>query len=165
LFLSGLILDLSSAFLAFLTSRWFQRLTNSEKVYLQKVFVDRAREKSKRASRAPRGSSNDLKPSTEQKTDSLPKKKTVLDIIESLLIPWYSLSLFVPMVLLVYGTICIIAGLYTYTWSQHPLPVAIVVSIAGLAALPFVIGVFVIGRAAKRRETIILRLSTMQGDW
>ncbi|KAG8813985.1 hypothetical protein FRC17_001345 [Serendipita sp. 399] len=40
-FLMGLVLDIMSAFLAFLTFRWFQRLSNEEKQYLEDSFDSR----------------------------------------------------------------------------------------------------------------------------
>ncbi|KAF8517259.1 hypothetical protein BU17DRAFT_50071 [Hysterangium stoloniferum] len=157
-----IILDLISACLAFLTSRWFQRLTNAEKDFLQKVFAARARETSEQADLHCRKPAP--KPSMERE-DGDPLQSTPLSGIDKLAIPWYSMSLFVPMLLLVLGPMCMLAGLYTYTWSQHPLPVAIVVSFTGLVTVPFITGVFSIGRVSGRRKNIILRLSRMQGDW
>jgi len=162
LYLSGLVFDLISACLAFLTSRWFQRLTNAEKHFLQETFTARAKEKSERAD------PNIAKPMHKEsydreKGDILWRPK--LRGMERILIPWYSLSLFVPMLFLVLGTTCMLGGIYTYTWSQHPRPVAIVVTLAGLLTVPFIVGVFAIGRVDQRRKNIILQLSHMQGDW
>jgi hypothetical protein len=155
-YLSGLILDLMSACLAFLTSRWFQRLTNAEKHFLQEVFAARAKEKSERAD--PLIDKSTHKESYDREKDDV-LKSSKLRGIERILIPWYSLSLFVPMIFLVLGASCMLGGLYTYTWTQHPRPVAIMVSFAGLSTIPFIVGVFAIGRADGRRRNIILRLS------
>ncbi|KAF8523899.1 hypothetical protein BU17DRAFT_85339 [Hysterangium stoloniferum] len=160
-YLSGLTLDFCSACLACLSSRWFQRLTNAEKKYLQAVFSTRARIQSQRAAL-------DHGPQTKQSLergegDSL--EYTQWSLSERILISWYSMSLFVPMGFLILGTVCMVVGLYIYVWSQHPLPVSITVSLAGIVTLPFIIGVFSIGRADERRRTVIRRLSRMQGDW
>ncbi|KAF8523902.1 hypothetical protein BU17DRAFT_43423 [Hysterangium stoloniferum] len=161
LYLSGLVLDLMSACLAFLTSRWFQRLTNAEKHFLQEAFTAREKEKSERK--------DGIAPPTQKKSYDRKEgdilKTSKLAGIERILIPWFSLSLFIPLVFLVLGALCILAGLYIYTWSQQPFPVAIVVSLAGLSTVPFIVGVFAIGRVDERRRKIILRLSHIQGDW
>ncbi|KAF8523903.1 hypothetical protein BU17DRAFT_63548 [Hysterangium stoloniferum] len=163
-YLSGLILDLMAACLAFLSSRWFQRLTNDEKNFLQDTFTARAAERVQRAdptTSKPKPNSN---PRHDQENGEILKEQQLCGI-ERLLIPWYSLSLFIPVVFLELGAVCIVAGLYTYTWSQQSLPVALVVSFAGISTIPFVIGVVAIGTVEKRRRNIILQLSRIQGDW
>jgi len=168
-YLSGLIFDLIAACLAFLTSRWLQRLTNSEKHYLQDVFAVQAKAASEGAGTPKLKSTPELERSRSPDQNNNPATSSVeeepFSFLERIFISWFSLALFAPMVFLVLGGVCILAGLYTYTWSQQPLPVAVVVSFTGLSTLPFIIGVFAIGRVDQRRRRIIRRLSRIQGDW
>jgi hypothetical protein len=59
------------------------------------------------------------------------------------------------------------AGIYTYIWTQHSPVVAALVTLAGGATLPFIVRDYYIGmrKNSKRREKVIRRLSEMQGDW
>ncbi|KAF8523916.1 hypothetical protein BU17DRAFT_43382, partial [Hysterangium stoloniferum] len=155
LYLSGLVFDLTSACLAYFTSRWFQRLTNCEKKLLQDVFEARAKETSEQASA----------PNPKPQWSPPLKQYQIAPYIDNWLIAWYSISLFMPPFFLASGALCLLVGLYIHTWSQYPFPVAIVVTIAGISTLPFIIGVLLIGRNVKRRKKIIRRLSRMQGDW
>ncbi|KAF8074083.1 hypothetical protein FPV67DRAFT_786643 [Lyophyllum atratum] len=150
-FLSGLILDMASATLAFLTSRWLQRLTDDEK----RLFEDKLRDAKAVRRRKIVGASN-AKQSLGQ-----PQSNWICSAFHS----WLSLSLFVPMPLLILGVLCMVCGLYVYAWTQHSWIVATLFSIAGGGTLPFLLGVFLIGQQADRRKAIISRLSTMQGDW
>lgn len=59
---------------------------------------------------------------------------------------WLGLSVFVPMPLLAFGTTCMMARIYTYTWTQHSKVVAGLVTFAGDATIPFVVGDFYIGK-------------------
>lgn len=142
LFVSGLILDIMSAMLAYLTGRWLERLTEQEKDILEEYF----------ASRDTLGSSQP----TPQRSP-----------LEFIYYSWMAFSLFVPMPLLTLGVVCMMAGIYTYVWTQHSFVLAGLVTLAGVVALPFVIGDLFIGirKNSKRREKVIRRLSEMQGDW
>ena len=136
LFLAGLILDLMAACLSYLTSRWLQRLSDKEQQYLEDAFE-----------RDPRDAQKNY------------------GLLYDLFIRGLALSLFIPMPLLVIGIFCMLIGLLIYAWSQHTMIVAILVTIAYAGTLPFVAGVFLIGKDEDRRKAIIDRLSTMQGDW
>ncbi|KAF8523904.1 hypothetical protein BU17DRAFT_43373, partial [Hysterangium stoloniferum] len=158
-YISGLTFDIFSACLAYLTSRWFQRLTKAEKELLQTVFVAREKERSDVKICIP-----EPEESWERDKDG-PLRSMKLGGLDRIFITWYSISLFAPVVFLVLGIACMVAGLYTYTWSQQTLIVAILASIAGLSTLPFILGVFAIGREPEKRRKIIFQLSRMQGDW
>jgi preprotein translocase subunit SecF len=135
LFLSGLILDIAAAFLAFLTSRWLQRLENSEKAHLEDVL----------------GGNHHPRAATSQ--------------VRKFLHNWFSLSLFVAMPLLVIAVMFMVVGIMVYVWSAQHLSVAVATSIALALPLPFIVGVFCIGRDQTRRENIINHLGGMRGDW
>ncbi|KAF8074107.1 hypothetical protein FPV67DRAFT_1446906 [Lyophyllum atratum] len=175
-FLGGLVLDLMSATLAFLTSRWLQRLTDEEKKFfeeeLQKVKAERQRKMKVRAVER----ETLLKETQDQSVDTTHKTRphakpserghsSLYDRLHSAFLAWLSLSLFVPMPLLVFGVLCMICGLYVYAWTLHSWIVATVFTVAGVVTLPFLVGVFLIGQEAHRRRNIIGRLSKMQGDW
>ena len=69
------------------------------------------------------------------------------------------------MPLLIFGIVCMMAGIYIYVWTQHSVIVASLVTLAGASPLPFIFGDFYIGRDGDRRRKLITRLSEMQGDW
>jgi hypothetical protein len=85
--------------------------------------------------------------------------------IQQLIHRWFALSLFVAMPLLVIATIFMTVGILVYAWSQQPLRVAIVTTVALAMPLPFITGIFLIGKDKNRRTAIISTLSVMQGDW
>jgi hypothetical protein len=134
LFLSAFVFDVAAAFMAFLTSRWFQQLNDGEKKYLEEAFSG----------------------------DHTPLKTS---LIHRLIHRWFAFSLFVAMPLLVIATIFMTVGILVYAWSQQPLRVAIVTTVALAVPLPFIMGIFLIGKDANRRTTIISYLSVMRGDW
>jgi hypothetical protein len=140
-FTGGLVLDIMSAMLGYLTGRWLQRLTAEEKTILEETFAYR----NSRMSRD--------RPTSYNST------------LERIYYTWLGLSLFAPMPLLLFGIACMMAGIYTYVWTQHPTVVAALVTVAGAVTLPFVFGDFYIGRDSERRKKVISRLSEMQGDW
>lgn len=78
---------------------------------------------------------------------------------------WLGGSLFAPVLLLILGIVCMMGGIYTYVWTQHSVIVASLVTLAGAGPLPFIFGLFIIGREPTRRRNLIIRLSEMQGDW
>ncbi len=133
----GLVLDIMSALLAFLTMRWLERLTEEEQGELEGDFLDRQSEE--KAGRAKRRSPF------------------------SWFYTWMGLSLFVPMPLLILGILCMIVGICTSIW--HSAVVAALVTLAVVGVMPFVAGDFFIGRERNRRRNLIIRLSEMQGDW
>ena len=139
----GLVLDIMSAMLGYPTGRWLQRLTEEEIAILDENFTHR----------------NTHRPSSQ----TTPPQRSTLELIYY---TWMGLSLFVPMPLLFFGITCMMAGIYTYIWTQHSTVVAALVTLAGGATVPFVIGDFYIGRNNwERRRKVIHRLSEMQGDW
>jgi len=142
-FAGGLVLDIMAAILGYLTGRWLQRLTEEEKTILDADFTHRNTH----------GSSGQATP---------PQRST----LEHIYYTWMGLSLFVPMPLLFFGVMWMMAGIYTYIWTQHSTVVAVLVTLAGCATIPFVVGDFYIGRNNwERRRKVIRRLSEMQGSW
>lgn len=135
LYLSGFILDVSSAMLAFLTIRWLELLPESDKDLLEQLFSHKNEDAAKRRSQ--------------------PRLELQL----------YTWSLFIPMPLLVLGIIFMVIGIYIYVWTQHSVAVAALVSLVGAATIPFIIGDFLIGSKPKKRKEVIVRLSEMRGDW
>jgi hypothetical protein len=141
----GLILDVTAAMLAFLTGRWLDRLTESEKSLLEQ-----------KVSHNP--SNSDV--------DSLSFSPFQHSWSDTILCTWLSISLFIPLPLLVLGFMFMLAGVYANVWAHHSTVVASLVTLFGAATLPFVAGDFFIGRNRKeRRMKVITRLSKMQGDW
>ncbi|KAI9449390.1 hypothetical protein F5148DRAFT_664523 [Russula earlei] len=144
-YIGGLVLDIMASCLAFLTARWLERLREGEKNLLEKEF-----------SRRP-GNLD------EERCAFSPKRRSLSDTI---FYTWLGLSLFVPMPLLILGLICLLAGIYTNVWTQHSIVVAGLVTLAGVATVPFVVADFFIGRNRREMRTeLIIRLSEMQGDW
>jgi len=157
-----------AAALGFLTSRWLQRLDTDEKAHLEQEFEQRVEAEQKQ------GNGNYLSPSPRGYCEGDGKDlecgdaaAVAADIhwLKRIVYASLSMSLFVPLPLLVIGAICMISGLLISAWSQHPLLVAILTTTACAATLPFLAGVFMIGRDKGRRKAIISRLSKMQGDW
>jgi hypothetical protein len=148
LYLVGLVLDVLSALLAFLTTRWLERLTEPEKDLLEMEF-----------------SYHNLY--ADEKAPPLPPsiRPWKTGDRQWFYYTWLGGSLFVPLPLLVLGIMCMVAGLCTYSWTQHPVLVACLVTSASAAPLPFIVGDFSIGRNRDRRKKLILRLSEMQGTW
>jgi len=156
-FLSGLILDLMSAFLAFLTSRWLQRLTTEECAHLEFVF-EQAQQ------RRPSTPSADSEAGVERAAPApLPADKRPF-VVRSMH-AYFAYSLFAPMTLLMVGVLCMTAGLLVFAWAEHSLAVAIVLTAVCVGLMPFPAGVFLIGRKSATRITIIDILSRKQGDW
>ncbi|KAI9452018.1 hypothetical protein F5148DRAFT_526942 [Russula earlei] len=150
-YIGGLILDVMSACLAFLTTRWLERLTESEKDLLEKEFSCRP--------------SNLDEEGHDDKGGPSPFPPERRSWQDTMFYTWLGISLFVPMPLLIFGIVCMLAGIYTNVWAQHSAAVAGMVTLAGAATLPFVVGIFFIGRKKRRRAELIIRLSEMQGDW
>lgn len=92
-------------------------------------------------------------------------RPSTTSLIQRLIHRWFALSLFVAMPLLVIATIFMTVGILVYAWSQQPLRVAIVTTSALAVPLPFIAGIFLIGKDPNRRTTIISYLSVMRGDW
>ncbi|KAF8523900.1 hypothetical protein BU17DRAFT_85340 [Hysterangium stoloniferum] len=102
-YLSGLIFDLITACLAILTSRWLQRLTNSEKHYLQHSFATQAKAASE-ARTLNLNQTSEHKQSLDQDNDTISSsEEESFSSYEKILIPWFSLALFVPMLFLALG--------------------------------------------------------------
>ncbi|KAM6489889.1 hypothetical protein JOM56_014701 [Amanita muscaria] len=138
-FLAGLVLDVLAALLAFLTTRWFERLTEEERTYLEAIFS--------------------------QKQNNPAKRRWKMGSSQWFFYTWLGMSLFVPMPLLILGIVCMMVGIYTYVWTQLSVIVASLVTLAGAGPLPFIFGDFFIGGEPARRRNLIIRLSEMQGDW
>ncbi|CAG7852863.1 SubName: Full=Uncharacterized protein {ECO:0000313/EMBL:CCA72924.1} [Serendipita indica DSM 11827] len=88
-----------------------------------------------------------------------------ISLFERALVWWCSLSLFIPLLLIISGVGSMALGIQIYIWTlQKPL-VAILVTLAYLAVIPFIVGLFVIGREPVRRERIMDKLAKRRGDW
>jgi hypothetical protein len=57
---------------------------------------------------------------------------------------WVGMSLFVPLPLLIFGILCMMAGIYVLVWTQHTTVVASMVTLAGAACVPFIVGDFLL---------------------
>lgn len=147
-YLVGVILDIISALLAFLSARWFERLTEQEKDLLETVYAY-----------------HNLHPDEKALATSRPMRPWETGDRQWLYYSWLGLSLDIPLILLVLGTTCMMVGICIYAWAQHPTVVASFVTLAIAAPLLFIVGVFSIGRKRDRREKLILRLGELQGDW
>ncbi|KAG5641615.1 hypothetical protein DXG03_004638 [Asterophora parasitica] len=160
LFLCGLIFSLMSAFLAFLTARWLQRLTPEERAFLEAAFERHHR--------------NDIE-LTENATTRDPERGLSVPsfttptpaphLLLRLLHVYFAVSLYVPMSLLVLGVACMLSGLLVYAWAEHALVVALTLTGACAAVLPFPLGVFLIRKRRATRMAIIDLLSRRKGDW
>ncbi|KAF5371367.1 hypothetical protein D9615_009669 [Tricholomella constricta] len=171
LFLSGFIFSLMSAFLAFLTSRWFQRLSPEECAYLEVTF-ERAIQRQHASHR--RCSSSRLADPREPNIERGERALSITSDVErddkSSFIMWLfheylAYSLWEPMTLLIIGVGCMILGLLILAWAEHALAVAIVLTAACVFVMPFPLGVFLIRQKRSRRLAIIDLLGKMQGDW
>lgn len=147
-----------ASFIAFLTVRWLQRLTPSEKAILE--YEIEWQESSKL--RLERGF---------PATVYLPRRPVVegssftagwLD--HRVAISFFATSLFAPMPMLTSGISCMGLGLLIYTWSQHSIAVGVIVTLAFVLTVPFLLAIFLIGRKEERRRRIITRLG-VGGDW
>ncbi|KAG8762474.1 hypothetical protein FRC19_003687 [Serendipita sp. 401] len=156
LFVGGLVLDLVASFLAFLTARWLQRLSKTERAELEQVFEAKNSKGLKGALEKGTSTANQTQPPTPPPTPT-PGERIILF--------WCSLSLFIPMPLLVLGVICMTLGIEIYVWTFHKTIVGILVSFAYVALVPFVVGVFTIGSGEERRKGVIHELGKRQGDW
>ncbi|GLB41292.1 hypothetical protein LshimejAT787_0905070 [Lyophyllum shimeji] len=158
-YLSGLVFDLVSAFLAFLTARWLQRLTDEERAHLEVVFEQ---SHSRRFTRASADAEADVEHDPQPPAPPLPDKRPfVVRCIHA----YFASSLFAPMTLLVFGVICMAVGFLIFAWAEQPLVVAIVLTAVCAGLVPFPVGVFLIGRNSATRRRVIDLLSRKQGDW
>ena len=153
-----------AAALGFLTSRWLQRLDADEKAHLEHEFERRAEAERRQGNAGHLSSSSSSSPPPRGHCED-GEKDLECGEAKRILYAYLSISLFVPLLLLIVGAICMISGLLISAWSQHPLVVAILTTTACAATLPFLAGVLLIGRDKRRRKSIISRLSKMQGDW
>jgi hypothetical protein len=161
-FLMGLILDLVAAFLAFLTFRWLQRLSTDERSYLEIAFEARNR-RPKKDEEAGLATEDGTTAAGERGRPN--SKGVVVGGIEGFFNSWSGLSLFIPMFFVIVGVAFMAVGIQIYIWTQQKRLVAILVTISYVAVLPFVFGLFMIGKDGERRKRIILNLSHRQGDW
>ncbi|CCA72925.1 hypothetical protein PIIN_06861 [Serendipita indica DSM 11827] len=159
-FLIGLVLDIMAACLSFLTSRWLGRLTVGEKEFLNKWFDERDKRAANKAKADPPG---DTQPAAENDTEAY--SPGPVGVVEKFIVWWTSLSLFIPLPLIVFGVGFMAVGIQIYIWTLQKRLVAIMVTIAYAGVTPFLIGVFVIGREPDRRERIMYKLAMRRGDW
>lgn len=158
-FLSGLTFDLVSAFLAFLTARWLQRLTDEERAHLEVVFEQAQNQHAPSSNTDPEAG---VEPGAHQPAPSPPDMRP---FVARFIHAYCAHALFAPMTLLMLGVFCMAAGLLIFAWAEHSLAVAIVLTAVCLGLLPFPAGVFLIRRKASTRIAIIDILSKKQGDW
>jgi hypothetical protein len=164
---SGLVLDVLAALLAFLTGRWLERLTVRQRIHLEEDFSYSNGDEDGEYDQNERHSQDKRYDVESQLMHGQTQRERPWRTSNSqwLFYTWLGLSLFVPMPLLVFGIVCMVAGIYTYVWTQHSVIVASLVTLAGAVPLPFIIGDFVIGQDDTTRRNLITRLSEMQGDW
>ncbi|KAJ3532028.1 hypothetical protein NMY22_g7912 [Coprinellus aureogranulatus] len=146
LFLGGMLIDIMSAMMGYLTIRWLERMRDAEQDLLNKLLhLKTNAEKAKR--REP----------IDFDAEGIPSPRLVHKFM--------ALSLLIPLPFLIIGCICMLVGIYIYVWSQHPTSVAIAVTVLGGTTLPFILCDFCIGRNENRRKFIIRRICELQGDW
>lgn len=143
-YLGGMMLDIASAVLAFLTARWLDRLSEDERAHLELEFCKQDRRR--------------------REGDSAQDANT-WRMLDKLFYTWLAFSLFSPMPLLVLGVLCMVFGLFVFAWTQQHTIVASLFTLSAAAVIPMVIGDFFIGLDSGRRKLLIVRLSEMQGDW
>ncbi|KAF5371383.1 hypothetical protein D9615_009699 [Tricholomella constricta] len=163
LFLSGLIICVMAAFLAFLTARWLQRLTDDERMHLEVVFNNRTWRQHLRQTADHVIEQRDDGPS--EKTPVTCQLDEQPSFLVRLIHAYFAYSLFAPMTLLIIGVLCMTVGLLVLAWAEHSLAVAITLTVACLVVLPFPAGVFLIGDKRQTRIVIIQILSRKQGDF
>ena len=134
--------------MAFLTTRWLERLTEQEKDLLEAVF-----------------SYHNLHPDEKIIATSRPIRPWKIGDRQWFYYTWLGGSLNVPLPLLVLGIMCMMVGICTYAWTQHPAVAASLITLVMVAPLPFIVGSLSIGRKKDRREKLILRMGEMQGNW
>ena len=134
--------------MAFLTTRWLERLTEQEKDLLEAVF-----------------SYHNLYPDEKILATSRPIRPWKIGDRQWFYYTWLGGSLNVPLPLLVLGIMCMMVGICTYAWTQHPAAAASLITLVMVAPLPFIVGSLSIGRKKDRREKLILRMGEMQGNW
>ncbi|PVF95825.1 hypothetical protein CPB86DRAFT_557113 [Serendipita vermifera] len=156
-FLMGLVLDLMAALTSLLTFRWLQRLSHGERNYLETRFEARS-------PLARDDVEEDLESDSEERHN-----ESMLSLqvkwLERFIYSWSATSLFIPWLFLVLGVTAMAIGIQIYIWTQQKFLVAILVTLTYVGVLPFLAGVFIIGRDSKRRKRIIRTLSKNQGDW
>jgi hypothetical protein len=145
LYLGGLILDIASALLAFLSARWLERLSPEERLFLEETFTRQ----------------NEARRSTPRDPTRIRRCWDPRRWFHT----WMGYSLFCPMPLLVVGVNCMVAGIYIFAWTQQHIGVALAVTLTAACVVPMVLGDFYIGQNEARRRAVIERLSEMQGDW
>ncbi len=157
LFLSGLIIDAMAAMIAFLGSRWLQRLSRAEKLFLEYEFEwqQGIEEKTVKA--------NPIAFHLSRKLVVNPGSRRWLD--HRLAIWFFSASLSAPLPMLYFGCSCLALGILIYTWSEHSIGVGVVVSLVFLFTLPFLLAVVLIGKDTGRRKRIITTLAVDAQEW
>ena len=149
LYLVSLVLNVLSALSAFLVTLWLERLTEPEKDLFEMVFSYH----------------NPLYAGEEARATPPSLRPWKIGDRQWFYYTWLGLSFFVPLPLLILGILCMMAGLCTYSWTQHPVVVASLVTSASVAPLPFVLNIFIVGRNRDRRNKLIIRQCEMQRNW
>lgn len=159
LFLGGMLVDIMSAMMGYLTIRWLERMRDAEQELLNKLLHLKT---NKRKAAAPAEDTE----KTISADEAADLEKVISEIEPPKLIhKFMALSLLIPLPFLIIGCICMLAGIYVYVWSQLPTSVAVAVTVLGGSTVPFIICDFCIGRDEKRRRFIIRRICEVQGDW
>lgn len=164
LYLCGFVLDLMSAFVSFLTARWLQLLLADERRLLEECFSERLEERINRNRRQKAELDIEASQMCEEKPQTI-VGNTRFPKIPSLPIRFFASSLFSSFPMLIWGVASLLIGLTIYIWSTQPIVVAALVTLAYTGTLPFLLGIFLIGKKKKRRESIIITLSWKIGDW
>ncbi|KAG6908875.1 hypothetical protein DXG01_002949 [Tephrocybe rancida] len=140
LFLAGLIFSITSAFLAFLTARWLQRLSNSERTRLEITFEAQSRKRRRRRISKRDNDVENRLPGSLIPDGSEASKEGRQPFARRLVYFYFAYSLFAPMTLLVTGVMCMAMGLWVFAWAEHSLAVGIVVTAVYFIILPFPVG-------------------------
>ncbi|KAG6873059.1 hypothetical protein C0995_003539 [Termitomyces sp. Mi166 len=170
LYLAGFAFNITSALLAFLTARWLQCLTMDERSYFETTFEasDKLYLRRSRTSGRLRDVEQGLsaRPNPDCCQSSISSKEVEHAFNTPTLVHFFfAYTLFVPMSLLITGFLFMSIGLLVFAWTEHSLPVGIVLTVVYLILLPFSIGVFMIGRNPETRLAVIYALSKREGNW
>jgi hypothetical protein len=170
LFLGGLLIDIMSAMMGYLTIRWLERMRDAEQKLLDKLLHLKTNGQKADATRpsvnAEVGENDGVSRPNKRKDAGIDFDRESINISRPRLVHQFmALSLLIPFPFLVVGCICMLVGIYVYVWSQLPTSVAVAVTILGGSTVPFIVCDCCIGRDEDRRKFIIRRICELQGDW
>ncbi|KAJ3566022.1 hypothetical protein NP233_g7262 [Leucocoprinus birnbaumii] len=165
LYIIGLVLDVLSAMLAFLSTRWLELLSKDERAFLEQEFLVKWHRRALVPGVDTETHDHDLDAEKGQKSPRAPDVPQTLAFHQQVFYQWVAFSLCLPMPLLCFGIVCMLAGILTFVWSNQPVVVAVLVSVSIVVTIPFILGAFMVGRDNPGRKRVIVELVKRQGNW